>query len=78
MNDKVKIKTFLEQQSKNVNINDDDDLFKNGFVDSLFALQLILFLEKEFKIKISNKDINEDNFRTINNIVDTVNRLLKK
>ena len=74
MDIKEKVKQFLKKR-KNVNINDDDDLFKSGFVDSLFALQLILFLEKEFNIKISNKDISEENFRTLNNIADTVKRL---
>jgi len=47
-----------------------------GFVDSLFALQLVMFVEKEFKIKVSNKEINEDNFRSVDAIAETVSRII--
>ena len=46
-------------------IQNDTDLFKGGYVNSLFALEIVMFLEKEFKIKIKNKDITEKNFKTI-------------
>ena len=58
-------------------LSDDDDLFKNGFADSLFALQLIMFLEREYKIRIPDKKINEDNFRSVNAIINTLTSILK-
>ena len=63
---KQKIKTFLFQYIRNQNVEDDTDIFAGGFVSSLFAMQLISFLEKEFAITIDNKDLNLDNFRSIN------------
>lgn len=75
---KEKVRAFLAKSKPVQDIKDDDDLFQKGFVDSLFALQLILFLEKEFHLKIKNKDIKEDNFRSIEKIASTVTRLLEK
>ena len=75
MESKEKIRKFLMENKNIKELKDDDDLFKCGFVDSLFAFKLVLFLEVEFKIKIKNKDINEENFRTIQNIDETVQRL---
>lgn len=72
------IRDFLQKNRNIKELSDDDDLFKSGFVDSLFSLQLIVFLEKNFKIKISNKEIKEENFKTVNNIVGTVTRLTNK
>ena len=72
---KEQIRAFLEENKKVSGLSDDEDLFKKGYVNSLFALQLVMFLESTFKIKIKNKDIKEENFRTINNICETVSRL---
>ena len=72
---KESIRKFLEKNIKAENLSDGDDLFASGYVNSLFALQLITFIEKEFKLKIKNKDISEDNFRSINRIADTVMRI---
>ena len=63
---KLKIKTFLFQYIRNQNVEDDTDIFASGFVSSLFAMQLISFLENEFAITIDNEDLNLDNFRSIN------------
>jgi acyl carrier protein len=70
-----KIKKFLAQNKNTDGLADDDDLFEKGFVDSLFALQLIMFLERELKIRIPNELINEDNFRSVDAIVGTVTPL---
>ncbi|HEX9063066.1 MAG TPA: phosphopantetheine-binding protein [Clostridia bacterium] len=75
---KQKIREFLAKNKKIDNLADDDDLFKMGFVNSLFALQLVNFLEKTFKIKLSNKLITEENFRTINNITNTIMKSMNK
>ncbi|MEC4892948.1 MAG: acyl carrier protein [Oscillatoria sp. PMC 1051.18] len=62
---KTKIKNFLSQYFGNREIKDDEDIFAAGFVNSMFAMQLVLFIEQEFQISIDNEDLEFDNFRTI-------------
>ena len=57
-------------------ITGDTDLFKGGYVNSIFALEVVMFLEKEFKIKIKNKDITEKNFKTVDNMAAVVEKYL--
>jgi acyl carrier protein len=54
--------------------DDDDDLFATSLVSSLFALELVLFVEEEFGIKIENQDLERDNFRTVNSLAQLVAR----
>ncbi len=44
---------------------DDDDFFELGAVSSLFAMELITFLEREFSLTIDVDDLVADNFRSI-------------
>ncbi|MEK4836639.1 acyl carrier protein [Bacillus sp. FSL L8-0152] len=71
---KGSIKRFLEKYLKKVEISDDDDIFSLGYVNSLFAMQLVMFVEKEFSIKIENSDLDLENFRSINAITEMVNK----
>lgn len=73
-NIKDKIKIFLSQFSVNHELQDDDDIFAAGFVNSMFAMQLVLFVEKEFQVTIDNEDLDLDNFRTINAIARLLER----
>jgi acyl carrier protein len=68
-----KTKSFLAQFI-NVNVADDEELFASGLVNSLFAMQLVLFIEKEFSIKVENEDLDYDNFRTLNAIVGFIEK----
>jgi methoxymalonate biosynthesis acyl carrier protein len=68
-----KTKSFLAQFI-NVDVANDEDLFASGLVNSLFAMQLVLFIEKEFSIKVENEDLDYDNFRTLNAIVGFIER----
>ncbi len=63
---KQQIRTFLSKYFKNYDLQDDEDIFSLGFVNSLFAMQIVLFVEKELGITLANEDLNLDNFRTIN------------
>jgi methoxymalonate biosynthesis acyl carrier protein len=71
---KAKIKQFLSQFFGNHELQDDEDIFAVGFVNSMFAMQLVLFVEKEFKVTIENEDLDLDNFRTINAIANLLER----
>ena len=65
MNSKTKIRSFLETFIQDDDFSDEDDIFALGLVNSLMAMQLVLFLEKEFSLKFSNEDLNLQNFRSI-------------
>lgn len=49
-----------------------DNLIENGIIDSLGIQKLIMYLENEFKINISDDDLIPDNFETISDIVNFI------
>ena len=71
---KEKIKQFLSKLVRNHDLKDDEDIFALGFINSLAALQLVNFLEKEFGISIEDEDLDIQNFNTINAIASFVER----
>jgi acyl carrier protein len=70
----AKIKELLSHFFRNHELGLDDDIFASGFVNSLLAMQLVTFVEKEFGITVENDDLDIDNFRTINSIACLVER----
>lgn len=70
--DRARIKAFLSRRVKNHELRDDEDIFAMGFVNSLFAMQLVLFLEKEFGITIENEDLEIENFQTVNAVTSLI------
>ncbi|MEC4880335.1 MAG: acyl carrier protein [Scytonema sp. PMC 1070.18] len=70
----AKIKEFLSRFFRNHDLQLDEDIFALGFVNSMFAMQLVLFIEQEFKITIDNEDLEFDNFRTINAMTHLIER----
>ncbi|MEU4205501.1 phosphopantetheine-binding protein [Streptomyces sp. NPDC039022] len=52
----------------------DEDLFQSGRVNSLFALQLMSFLERAFTIELDVDDLDLSNFASIARITDFVQR----
>jgi acyl carrier protein len=71
---KKKIKDFLESYIKKVDLDEDEDIFQSRLVNSLFAMQLVLFVEKEFNIKVGNEDLDLKNFSSINAIAAFIER----
>ena len=70
----AQLRAFMGQFISHVDFAEDEDIFASGLVNSLFAMQLVLFLEKDFDIKVENEDLDYDNFRTLNAIVDFIER----
>lgn len=59
------IREFITGRFPQLELADDEDIFAMGFVNSLFAMELVMFIEKTFAITITNGDLRLDNFRTI-------------
>jgi methoxymalonate biosynthesis acyl carrier protein len=62
------IRDFLLGHITEYDLQDDDDIFELGLVNSLFAMQLVLFVEQAFDISIDGEDLDFANFRTVNAI----------
>ena len=71
---KVRIKAFLARYLQNYALQDDQDIFALGFINSLFAMQLVLFVEKNFGIEVPNEDLDIDNFRSVNALATLIER----
>ncbi|MCM3884960.1 acyl carrier protein [Frankia sp. R82] len=53
------------------------DLFESGVLSSLFAMELVVFVEKAFDVSIEREDLALANFRTVRAMTDLVLRLGK-
>lgn len=69
---RTKTRAFIAKFFQNVELQDSDDIFALGFVNSLFAMQLVLFVETEFGIAVENDDLDINNFKSIDAIVQLV------
>jgi acyl carrier protein len=63
---KQKIRAFLGKHLRGHDVGDDDNIFAEGLLNSLLAMQIVQFVEQDFDIQIDNGDLKMDNFRTIN------------
>ena len=63
---KVRIKSFFSCFFDTGKLRDDDDIFQLGFVNSMFAMQLVAFMEKEFGIAVEDEDLDIENFNSVN------------
>ncbi|HKX31663.1 MAG TPA: acyl carrier protein [Blastocatellia bacterium] len=71
---KIKIRNFLSRFFQAPELKEDDDIFALGFINSLFAMQLVAWVEKEFGIQIEDEDLEIDNFNTIEAIANLIAR----
>jgi acyl carrier protein len=55
-------------------ISDDEDLFQRAVVDSLFAMQLVAFVEQEFSITAEPTDLDINNFCSVSALTHFVER----
>lgn len=76
MNVKDKVRNYLDRYVGQGTIKDGDNIFEKRLVNSLFALQLVTFIEKEFGVSLSNEELDVENFKDINSITALVERKL--
>lgn len=73
---KEQVRGFLARFFKNYALQDDDHIFSLGFINSLFAMELVLFVEKTFGITVENDDLDMKNFQSVSAIASFVEQKL--
>ncbi|MCY8104826.1 phosphopantetheine-binding protein [Bacillus mojavensis] len=78
MNLHEQIREYIEQNlvvfDDEIELSNDDHIFEMGFVNSLFAMKLVTFLEQNFRFQLDNKDLDIANFSTVNRIVSLIEK----
>jgi len=65
---------FIEGRTK-LTWTEEQDLFVSGAVTSLFAMELVVFVEQTFGVSVTGPDLTLDNFRTVRAMAALVARL---
>jgi len=70
------VRGFIEQNLADLEeereLDAEDDIFELGFVDSMFALQLVAFIEEKFNIELDDEDLDIVNFRSVRSIEEFI------
>ena len=76
MSDNVqeKVLAFIHGRYPDAALTETEDIFQLGFINSLFAMELVMFVEKQFSITIPNEELRIDTFRTANSMAELVAR----
>lgn len=69
---RTKIRGFVLDYVKDDQLEDDENMFALGYVNSLFAMQLVMFVEKEYLFTVPREELKLDNFQSIDAIVALV------
>ena len=70
------IKSQLSDDLKDQELGIHEDLLGSGILDSLGMMRLIFFIEEEFSIKVPPEDMTIENFLTVENIGNYLNKVI--
>ena len=70
-----KIRDFIQENLiifEEIEVKNTDNIFEKGFVNSLFAMKLLSYIEQEFSLIIENEELELKNFSSIENICNLI------
>jgi methoxymalonate biosynthesis acyl carrier protein len=59
-------------------VRPEQDLFADGMINSMFALELVVQIENKFNVALEGRDLDMANFRSVNAMANLVRRLTEK
>jgi len=62
---KETVRQFILSSINIPDLRDDDDLFELGIANSLFAIQLMTFIEKTYALEVEMEDLDIENFKSL-------------
>lgn len=65
--DQVKsaLRAFIQESIDIDGLGDEENLFESGIVNSLFAVQLMTFIERTYDLEVGMNDLEIENFKSI-------------
>jgi acyl carrier protein len=67
-----KIRSFILENvlagSRGATLNDNDSFLEKGIIDSTGILELVSFIEDEFKIQVRDEELVPDNFDSVSKL----------
>jgi acyl carrier protein len=80
MNTEQEIRNYIIDRmlfDNNMRLDEDVSFQKSGIFDSVGFLELITFIEEKFDIKISDRELNPENFDTLRKVSCFVENKMK-
>lgn len=76
MNDPVraKVRAYVLERLDGSHVDDDENLFERGYVNSLFAVQLVMWIERTFDVPLEGADLDIANIESVSAIASFVER----
>jgi methoxymalonate biosynthesis acyl carrier protein len=71
-----RLREFLGRFFRGHELQDGEDIFATGYVNSMFAMQLVQFVETDFGVTVDSDDLDLDNFRSVDALAAFVERKL--
>ncbi|KXK59343.1 phosphopantetheine attachment site family protein [Micromonospora rosaria] len=74
----AKIRGYLRENMtafQDVELDDEDNIFERGYFTSLFAMQLLHYVESTFDIEVPDDYIILQNFSSVRRLADMVGEL---
>ena len=65
---KKQVTEFLKTSTGEDHIDESENIFESGLVNSLFAIELMTYIEQTFGVKVTIQDLSIERFSSINNI----------
>jgi methoxymalonate biosynthesis acyl carrier protein len=72
---RTQLREFVERRFAGIELTDDLDIFSLGFANSLFSMELVLFIEQLIGTEVPSEELSLDNFRTIDAMTALADRL---
>ena len=72
---RIELRRCVEQRCAGIELSDDLDIFSLGLANSLFSMELVIFLEQLLGTQVPNEELSLGNFRTIDAMVELAGRL---
>ncbi len=57
---------------------DEDSFLEKGIIDSTGVLELVNFLEENYKFKVEDEDLVPENLDSVNHVAEFIDRKLRK